>query len=591
MVTNGEVFAGEARVASRGRPRAIRAPWRIAIAAFCVIVCALLASNLGRNDLIYGDEALYAISARNALHGVEFIANPSVKPLGPPGDKPFLYPLLIAAPLGIEALGDARGPRLVTLLVLMASAPLLALIGRALWSPQAGALALVLFIASPIVAHYGRWLRAEIPVMTAVVATAWAATRAVRTNRARWGFVAGALLGLGFLCKLWLVAPGAAVIGGVLALSSTGADRRPFRAVVAIALAAAGGFLVVAPAQLLLCAIVSPETLPHWLYIYFGFSFAERLAGEGYTEAWHQPWDFYFTQIGQMIGLVLPLAVAGAVALVPRRGDSFARRVAAGLIFGWIVPLVPLSLFSVKSGGYVLPILPAFFLLAAAGFTSLVASGEEGARRRDLRLAALVACVLCAASQFGAGHALLRPHSPVVAAIQLAWIALMFAASFAARGAAARWCGRALAACFALTVAAGVARDAQLVRDASRDIGYAALARRLAPALAGVGPHEPCFIAPAFPALSYSLFKTGRYWSVPYAGAEPDFAREALASEHPFFFVVNVPLGGVYGGAPDTTLLREIEARAQPLRRDGPRGPRVFVNDALAARLRALGIE
>jgi len=527
-VADGEDFA----VGGAGE-RALGVRGRIAIAALCAIVCALLASGLDRNDLIYGDEALYAISARNAREGVEFIANPSVKPLGPPGDKPFLYPLLLAASLGVDALGSVHGPRLATLVVFLASVPLSALLGRALWSPRTGAFALVLFAASPLLAHYGRWLRAEIPVTTAVVAAAWAITRAVRTERARWGFAAGAFLGLGFLCKLWLVAPGAAAIAGGLAAASIGAGRLRARGAAAIGLAALGGFFAVAPAQLVLCAFVSPETLSHWIYIYFGFSFAERLAGATYTDAWHQPWHYYFTQAGQMIGLILPLAALGAVAVVPRRGAARSRRLAAGLLFGWIALLVPLSIFSVKSGSYVLPILPAFFLLAAAGFSSLIAPGERRVSARSLRLAAILACVLCAASQLAGGLATLRPHSPIVAAVQAAWIALILAASFVERGAAMRWLRGGLAASLAATLAAGVARDAQVVRDASRDVGYAALARRLAPALDDVDPHEPCFIAPAFPALSYSLFKSGRYWSVPYASEEPEFARAALASERP----------------------------------------------------------
>jgi 4-amino-4-deoxy-L-arabinose transferase-like glycosyltransferase len=63
----------------------------------CVAGIAWLAlSPPGRNDLVGGDEGFYGTMARNVLASREQLVSPSLSPLGAPGDKPPLYPLLIA---------------------------------------------------------------------------------------------------------------------------------------------------------------------------------------------------------------------------------------------------------------------------------------------------------------------------------------------------------------------------------------------------------------------------------------------------------------------------------------------------------------
>src|SRR6185436_14249285 len=79
----------------RGPERGVRrfAPWLVACAAGVVW---LVLSPPGRNDLAGGDEGYYGTMARNVLASRAQLVSPSLSPLGPPGDKPPLYPLLIA---------------------------------------------------------------------------------------------------------------------------------------------------------------------------------------------------------------------------------------------------------------------------------------------------------------------------------------------------------------------------------------------------------------------------------------------------------------------------------------------------------------
>jgi len=69
------------------------APWLVACAA---AIAWLVLSQSARNDLAGGDEGYYGTMTRNVLASRAQLVSPSLSPLGPPGDKPPLYPLLLA---------------------------------------------------------------------------------------------------------------------------------------------------------------------------------------------------------------------------------------------------------------------------------------------------------------------------------------------------------------------------------------------------------------------------------------------------------------------------------------------------------------
>jgi len=115
------------------------------------------------------------------------------------------------------AVNDASRRRRRLALLLAAAFPLYG-IARSLSDARAAALATLLFLSPPLIANFGRWRRAEVPVLLAVVAAVWALLRAVRARPAAWGFVVRVTRGLGRLSKRWPVLPGrSALLCGLVA--------------------------------------------------------------------------------------------------------------------------------------------------------------------------------------------------------------------------------------------------------------------------------------------------------------------------------------------------------------------------------------
>lgn len=79
-----------------GRPLAA-----IALGILAVLALWLAWSPLGANDLVGGDEGYYGTMARNVLASPRYLVSSSLRPLGPPGDKPPLYPALLALSVGV----------------------------------------------------------------------------------------------------------------------------------------------------------------------------------------------------------------------------------------------------------------------------------------------------------------------------------------------------------------------------------------------------------------------------------------------------------------------------------------------------------
>jgi len=239
--------------------------WTIILAATLVMV-VLLSLNLGVNDLVGGDEGYYGVMARNILNDPRYIVNTSLSPLGPPGDKPFLYPMVLAGSLLVGGIGEIP-MRLVTLLVAASSGIFLMLIGSELGDRRAGIIAGLMFLFTPLLANTGRTVSAEPLLVLLSLAGVWLFLGAFRNGRSKAGFAAGALFGLAFLTKLWLVAIPMAGIAGGLLFFRLSSKKRQMTPVIIYALT---GFMLFGSLQLLLCLIFSPDTFRHWLGIYTG---------------------------------------------------------------------------------------------------------------------------------------------------------------------------------------------------------------------------------------------------------------------------------------------------------------------------------
>ena len=555
-----------------------RFAWMIILAATFVIV-VLLSLNLGVNDLVGGDEGYYGVMARNILSDSRYIVNTSMSPLGQPGDKPFLYPLVLAGSLLIGGIGEVP-MRLVTLLVAAASGIFLMLIGSELGDRRAGLLSGLMYLFTPMLANTGRIVSAEPLLVSLSLAGVWLVLVALRCER-RWaGIAAGALFGLAFLTKLWLVAiPAAGAAGGIIYFRYSRMNRPVAKTAGSVLV----GFLILGSLQLLLCLIFSPDTFRHWLGIYTGFSLADRVAGGGFAAYWHKPWNYYLLLIGRTFGQWLPLVPLGFITVLRNRRES----PASAVTIIWLIPLIAISVISVKSGNYILPLMPALFLLAGFGASALIHAGEfQALTRRDALLAALAGMVLCLAAQLEFGGGVIPGiYSKNVLRIQIIMSAAVLTPAFAPRLSCRTAGGFAIAALL-IAMAGGFLRDIQIVRSKNHVTGYREVADALAPGLEDIDPRRPCFISPEWPAVSFYTFRTGRYWESPYVDADPEEAIDSLEGA-PFFYVIQEGVD-LYGGNPEERVLKALTERAYQIEFDGAGEPgrvTVYVNRSLRENL------
>ncbi len=551
--------------------------WKI-ILAVTVIVLVLLSLDLGVNDLVGGDEGYYGVMARNILHDPRYIVNTSMSPLGPPGDKPFLYPLVLAGSLVVGGIGEVP-MRFVTLLAAAVSGLFLMLIGSELGNRRAGMLAGLMFLFTPLLANTGRTVSAEPLLVSLSLAAVFLFLQAVRSGRPARGFAAGMLFGLAFLTKLWLVAiPMAGALGALLFFRKLSPERSG-RSVLPVIGTALSGLLLFGSLQLILCLIFSPATFRHWLGIYTGFSLADRVAGGSFASYWHRPWHFYILLIGRVFGQWLPLVPLGVMTVLRNRRES----PAAAVTMLWLIPLVVMSFIPIKSGNYILPLMPAIFLLAGSGAAALIGvPAGSTIRIWDAVLAAAMGMALCLAVQLDFnGGAIPRIYSTHMLRIQIVMTAAVMIPAFAPR-VSRRVAGVFAMAAMLIAIAGGLIRDIQIVRARDHVTGYRKAAATLAPGLEDIDPRWLCFISPEWPAVSFYTFRTGRYWQSPYVDADPGAAIASLEGP-PFFYVIQYD-DRLYGGVPDEDVLEVIEREAFPLE-SGDGRMSIYVNPALRERL------
>lgn len=344
--------------------RRVRAPgWLPLAIVLAVIACWLAWSPLGANDLVGGDEGYYGTMARNVLASPRYLLSPSLRPLGPPGDKPPLYPALLA--LSIRAFGPTESA-LRWLSILAAACITLALAGlvHRATGPWTAAAAAAFLVCLPYFANASRGVAAELPLTALGSAGLLCASGGVSS---KWrAFAAGVLLGAAFLCKLWLVA----LIGlPVLSLYWPLRRERVAALAVLVVTAAAVGSL-----HLLAVAVFDPGSLGHWWAIYLNRSLTERAGGAGYAAYWLQPPWYYGQVLGHAFILLLPLIAVGVAAALRR----FREPVPRALLL-WAGGTVVLSLFTVKAHGYACVVVPAWAGLAALGAHALAAWPRRGA--------------------------------------------------------------------------------------------------------------------------------------------------------------------------------------------------------------------
>lgn len=487
-------------------------------------------SPLAANDLVAGDEGYYGTMARNILADPHQLASPSLWPLGPPGDKPPLYPALLAGSIGLFGPTEPALRWPTVLAAGIVALALAALVARALGGWWGVATAFLL-MSLPRLADAARSAAPEIP-LTAFGCLALVALARERVTPGR-AAAAGALLGAAFLCKLWLAL--AFALPALAMLWPWRGER--LRAAAALAAAA----VLVGGLQLAAVALLRAQDLPHWWEVYWGFSFAQRLGGGGYAGSWIQPPGFYWASLLHAFVLLLPLVALGLDEAVRRVREPVPRALLA-----WALCIVPLSLFRVKSAVYANLLVPGWGALAVLGAHALA----NGRRPWGPCVAVFVVASFPPLARAIARESL---PLPLWLAVWLGWLAI--AAIVFARPRAAR------PVAVALLIGAasiGLCRTAQRLPLRYHDVGYRAVATAIAPILRDADPARPSFVAPEAPALAFYLFRAGRYWSTPYAPWSAA-QRSAVAADPSLRVFIVDAKRELYGGWPDSTMLGWLE--------------------------------
>ncbi|MBI5170785.1 MAG: glycosyltransferase family 39 protein [Candidatus Eisenbacteria bacterium] len=472
------------------------------------------------NDLVGGDEGYYGVMARNMAADRAQWPAPSLSPLGEPGDKPPLYPAMVA--LSLRAFGHTplgvRAPSLLASVVILWACALLA---RRASSDAGGWATLAILATLPWFADAARVACAELPLaafgLLALLVLSGGTPGLPR------GLAAGVLFGFGFLCKLWLV-----VLPGIPALLYL-LPRRRHVLLTGLMI----GFMTVVIAHLGLFAWLNPGRLQLWANVAWTFSLSSRAVGQGFASYWLHGPTYYAEIVFKALALTMPLLMVGTLHAAVGNTKPFARA-----LVGAFAGLALMSLFRVKSGIYMVPLVPLLAALAGVGFAELYA----GFKSWPLPL-------------------------PTGAARGFGFLVV------------------------GIAVLVGGARTVQRLPMRYHDTGYAAISGAIAPYLQiapsgrGVpdgGSGRAVLVAPEAPSFAFHLFRPVEYWDTPYHPWSAErFA--ALASDSgPRAFVVD-PTQRFYGGWPDSATVRWLEAHTReitsevPTRYRRPLELRVFV--------------
>jgi len=376
----------------------------------------------------------------------------------------------------------------------------------AIWDRTAGLFAALLCAASPVLLLEFRELEME-PALTAFgIAGLLFLARGVKRERALECTVAGALLGLAFLTKLWLAAPPA-----LAGLSLLLALRAPMR----LWVAAAAGFFLAASLHLGFVALFAPHDLITWLQrIYFapfiksGIA-GSKLTGQGVPPNWIHPWWYYGVVLYRGHFFLMPLLMGGAPSVWAARARLRAPLFTLG---GGLLGIVLLSFTPVKEPLYMLSAIPLIYGLAGLSLSSVK---REGTTPAALKLAAVASVVsvlgLCLAY---AKH--IKPEdidATYVAgqALGLLAVNLVLWASTDARRWVAPLCGSMALLAFAVIDLRAPVQP------------FAEIAPLLREAVAHRPQQEADFISPNYRVLGLYLFHNGRYWQSYYQTLATDW--------------------------------------------------------------------
>ena len=175
-------------------------------------------------------------------------------------------------------------------------------------------------------------------------------------------FLSGFFLGLGFLFKLWLVAPfGVALI--FLLLFSCAKKEYSILNYLKFSSLLISTFVLTSSAHLIYVHFSSPGDVGSWLnQVYFGFiTGAGDYGSKANSEGWGHPWYYYLYCLIRDLAPILPLVV-----IFSKRLSIKEFKIHDGFLvgcFGILFSIIPLSFLASKEPAYILPIYISLIIL------------------------------------------------------------------------------------------------------------------------------------------------------------------------------------------------------------------------------------
>jgi dolichol-phosphate mannosyltransferase len=458
-------------------------------------------TTLWHTELSSPDEGVNVTMADNIKASSRFFTRPSVYPGGRSdwlqedvpalGNLP-LYPALLSfAPRWAGFAGMAFVSLLALCVTIYSTARLVALV-----DPKAGLYTALLMACSP--AHLLAFRHIEFePVLTAFCAAgAYQAVRGIWERQRLRCLLGGALVGLGFATKMWLIVPYAfALIAFCVieaaAVRSSGQSAGLRKSVAIGAL----GFVVTAGAHLVFVAVVSPADLPVWLgSVYLGIFSGHGITGGKLSAladyARHQRSTLYYPLVLYRDHFyLLPLTLFGLGELL--RLPQQRRNRLLAMIVGAVVALVALSVPAYKDVRYVLPVQPFLYAFAGLSLAALARSPEKlrPATASIVRTSLVVACLAFVA-------VLVEYTVAQPASISLGYLAAHGFGTLLCLALGLIWLRRSFVMRELLALSAlGLAGFALAYPRIMPPPPYRALAEVLAPQLAAAGGAYPSFLA------------------------------------------------------------------------------------------------
>ena len=515
--------------------------WVLVVLSVFVIYGFLSLFQLGRSDL-ESDEGRFGLSALNILSDYHQLATVSEDPLGGPGTKPFMYPLLLAG--SIKVLGKNEvAIRSVNVIVLAAAAWCLYLfVVGSMKDRELAALVFLLFLLNPGTISYARTAMPEPSVVLWGCAAVCGAARFYGGGRVGWGILCGIALAFGFLSKIWLILPFGLACFGIflIAFIQNKCAKRIF-----VPLGAFIAFVLLSASHLLMISIWEPTELTYWLRMYFGTTLGNRVAGVGFDPAmWLRPWWFYCAAFFKASFFGMPIVLLGIVSLWKRRLGMIATVIGAMLFF-----VLLLSLFRVKEAAYMFPAFPAIALLMALGWKYF----SKEATRKEIIISTLISMSLAAMFYMNAVY-----PSRDWLLIEILYVFYLAAGFLRHRETYLLRQTAIIATIASILFAGGVAvRKSLSHRTYYREIG-----RYFQPALNNERPQKVVFISPEFPAMEFYTFRSGQYWQTYlFHRNDADFDQDLMNGKLTFYVVD--PSGQLYGGKASRIELAALQNRAR----------------------------